>query len=280
MKILWAVPILVFALLQMQPSCAVGAEGDDLPWETGYMNLGAYIADMNSTFRLGLNNVGLGVIIDAEKFLGMKSSDSVFRLEAAYRFGESRRHKVDFGWFSFNRRSEKEISEDVILPPEMGGDTLSVGTTIGSIFDFNIIKAKYKYAVALDSRIDMSLGAGLYIMPVKIGMGRKGEERKDKNITAPLPVLGLGVDVVVSRHWLLRQNMDLFFLRVGSFKGSMLNAQAAIEYSNWRHWGVGAGVDGLVLRIESGGHDYPLVDFIGSIEFSYYGAQLYVKLMY
>jgi hypothetical protein len=271
---------LVALLLTVCPLIAAEESPEDLPWEKGYVNLGAYLADMSSSFRLGLDNVGLGVIIDTEKFLGMKSSDYAFRVDAGYRMGSSRRHKLDFGWFSFDRLSERTLEEEVVLPEDMGGDTLTVGTTISSIFNFEIIKAKYKYAFVLDERIDMNFGLGFYIMPIKIGLGEKGEELKDQDITAPLPVFGLGADLIISPHWMLRQNLDLFYLSIGSFKGSIINTQLAVEYSNWKHWGVGAGLDGLFLKIEAEGGDYPLVDFIGSISFSYFGAQLYVKFLY
>jgi hypothetical protein len=92
--------------------------------------------------------------------------------------------------------------------------------------------------------------------------------------------MGLGADVVLTRQWILRQNLDVFYLKIGKFKGSVLNAQASLEYSNWKHWGVGAGIDGLVLRIEADGEDYPTIDFVGQIEFSYFGAQLYLKFKY
>jgi len=280
MKGRWILFTLLTAVLLACPLFAAEEDAKDLPWEKGYVNLGAYLADMNSSFRLGLDNVGFGVIIDTEKFLGMSTNDSAFRLEGGYRLGASRRHKFEFGWFSFSRQSEKTIGQDVVLPPEMGGDTLYVGTTISSIFKFDIIRAKYKYAIILDDRIDMNLGVGFFIMPVKIGLGKIDEERKDQYITAPLPVFGLGVDVILAEHWLLRQNLDLFFLRIGSFKGSIINAQAAVEYSNWKHWGIGAGVDGLLLGVEAEGGDYPLMDFVGELSFSYFGAQLYVKFRY
>jgi hypothetical protein len=280
MNIFRSAAALVSITLLAGPLLASDGGFEDMPWERGHVNLGGYLADMSSSFRLGLDNVGVGVIIETEKFLGMKSNDSAFRLEGGYRFTGSGRHKLDFGWFRFYRESENTLTEDIELPPEMGGDTLYVGTTISSIFNFDIVTAKYKYSIVLDDRVDMTLGAGFYIMPVKIGLGKKGDERKDQDVTAPLPVFGLGADVVITRHWLLRQNLDIFFLKIGSFKGSILSAQAALEYSNWEHWGVGAGVDGLLLRIEADGDDYPLVDFVGTLSFSYFGTQLYVKFKF
>ena len=262
------------------PAIAFTDESQDLPWDRGYVNLGAYLADVSSSFRLGIDNVGLGVVIDAEKFLGLKTNDYAFRLQAGYRLGGSGKHKFDFDWFSFDRRSEKTLSEEVVLPPDMGGDTLSIGTTINSVFKFDIIKAKYKYSIILDDRLDMNLGVGFYIMPIKIGIGKTEEERSDKDITAPLPVFGLGADLILTPHWLLRENLDVFYLEISSFRGSIVNVQMAVEYSNWEHWGVGAGVDGLLVRVEADGGDYPLMDFVGAISFSYLGAQLYATFRY
>jgi len=272
--------VLLALLVCFCPALAADDGAAELPWEKGSVNLGAYMADLNSSFRLGLDNVGLGLILDTEKFLGMKTNDYAFRVGGAYRMGESMRHKFEFVWFSFDRRSEKEITEDIELPPELGGDTLYVGTTITSTFKFDIIKAKYKYSIVLDNRVDMNVGLGFYVMPVTIGLGKKGEELKSQDITAPLPVFGLGVDVILTPSWLLKQNLDIFFLKIGSFRGSILNAQMALEYSSWKHWGVGAGVDGLQLKVEADGDDYPLMDFVGSLQFSYFGAQLYVKFLY
>ncbi len=272
-----------FSALMLLVSISVHAAEDGspgLPWETGYADLGWYFADMNTSFRLGASNIGIGVSIEAEEFLGLKTNDSAFRIDAGYRLGKSKRHRLDLGWFSFDRESEKELTEDIVLPPEMGGDTLFVGTVISSFFKFDIIKLKYKYALVLDERIDVSLGAGFYFMPIGIGLGRKGEELKEQDITAPLPVFGLGADVILTRHWLLRQNLDVFYLQIGNFRGSILDAQAALEYSNWKHWGIGVGVDGMILRIRADGEDYPNIDFVGNVRFSYFGAQLYAKFKY
>jgi len=41
---------------------------------------------------------------------------------------------------------------------------------------------------------------------------------------------------------------------------------------------IGLGVDGLRVNVEANGSDYPGVDFKGTVEFDYFGAQLYVKV--
>jgi hypothetical protein len=46
----------------------------------------------------------------------------------------------------------------------------------------------------------------------------------------------------------------------------------------WKHVGFGLGLDAMRVEIEANGSDYPGVDFKGSVEFNYLGAQLYVKV--
>ena len=72
--------------------------------------------------------------------------------------------------------------------------------------------------------------------------------------------------------------LDLFYLEIGDFEGGIAGTSMALEYLPWKHVGFGLGVDGMRVRVEAKGSDYPGVDFKGSVEFDYIGAQLYVKI--
>ena len=96
---------------------------------------------------------------------------------------------MDFSWFGFDRDSTTRIGTEIPLPQELGGGTIPVGTTIDSIFDFDIYKLKYRYSVFLDDRIDLNLGTGLYVMPIEYGVVESGQDLTKEDITAPLPVI-------------------------------------------------------------------------------------------
>jgi hypothetical protein len=250
-------------------------------WARGYLNLGAYFATLDTGFRLGIGNIGLGITLDAEDFLGLDTTNAAFRIDGGYRFGKSRKHKLEASWFQFHRDAEKVLTEDVELPPELGGETLPTGITVNSIFDFDIYKIKYEYSFMLDDRVDLNAGLGVFIMPMEFGIGQKNRELRSESITAPLPVLGLGFDIALTPKWFLRQGIDLLYLEIDNFKGRILNPQFALEYWAWSHLGFGVGVDGMMVNIEADDDDaYPGIDFVGAAEFSYYGAQAYVKLYF
>jgi hypothetical protein len=268
----------VIVFLLSSPVLAADKSTSDMPWEKGYVNLGAYFASLNTGFRLGLGNIGLGITLDAEDFLGLDTTDAAFRVDAGYRLGKSMRHKLDFSWFQFHRQAEKVLTEDVELPPELGGETLPTGMTASSLFDFDIYKIKYEYSFILDDRVDLNAGLGVFIMPMEFGLGEKGRELKSESITAPLPVFGIGFDIAMTPKWFLRQGIDLLFLELSNFKGSILNPQIALEYWAWEHVGFGVGLDGMMVNIEAKDDNaYPGIDFVGNAEFSYFGAQAYIK---
>ena len=279
-KIVQSILIVMVAVIISAPALAEKSEDPkDFPWKRGYLNLGAYLATMDSSFSLGESNIGLGVELEVEGFLGLDTSDTAFRIDAGYRFGETRRHKVEFSWFKFDREGTKFIDEQIEVPPELGGGTLGPGN-FTSVFNFEIYKIKYEYSFVFDDRVDLNVGLGLYVMPIEVGISAvvngvfQGSMKED--VTAPLPVIGLGFDFAITPKWIIRQQMDLFYLESGDFKGNISSYSAALEWLTWKHVGFGLGVDAMRVRVEANGSDYPF-GFRGNITFSYFGAQLYLK---
>ena len=281
--------IWVLCMLVMLSGPVLAAETDpsDLPWEKMYLNLGAYFATMDSGFRLASSTIGIGVDLDVEDLLGLSTSDSAFRIDYGWRFTENKRHKLQLGWFNFDRSGSKFLSAPVELPDGEGGTTILSGQ-LNSVFNFDIIQIKYEYSFFLDERADLNLGIGLFVMPIEFGLSGtvdtgsgpipSSELRED--ITAPLPVVGVGFEFAITPQWFIRQQLDLFYLAIGDFEGGIAHNSLALEWLPWKHVGFGLGVDNMRVKVEAKGSDYPGVDFVGNVEFSYFGAQLYVKFFY
>ena len=273
--------ITALCLVFARPASADDGDPEALPWATGYVNLGYYVVGLDSGFRLGTDNLGIGIDINVEEFLGLDSTDTAFRLDAGYRFGKTRRHGVDFSWFGFDRDSTRQVGTEIQLPPELGGGTIPVGTTIDSIFDFDIFKLKYRYSAFLDDRIDLNVGTGLYVMPIEYGLRELGGKFTKEDITAPLPVISVGFDLAITPKWFLRQGLDLMYLKLGDFEGRIMDTHLAVEYRGWKNVALGAGIDGILVKIDAEDEtDYPGIDMVGVVKFSYIGALAYVKFYY
>jgi len=126
-----------------------------------------------------------------------------------------------FSWFRYHRDGESLLAVNLPLPPEPGGGAIPIGGTVNSVFDFDIIKAKYNYSLIMNDRYNLKLGGGLYVMPMKFGVSRVGTNTvAEESITAPLPVVGLGFDAAITPKWIFKSNLDVFYLSVDEFKGS------------------------------------------------------------
>jgi len=60
------------------------------------------------------------------------------------------------------RNSSKILEKDI----DLGDTTFTIGTTLKSNFNINIIKAAYDFSFYMDDRINLGLYLGLYLMPL------------------------------------------------------------------------------------------------------------------
>ncbi len=278
-RIAWFFVLVWVLALSFQPALAEESDSGDPtggPWERLQFRVGGYLATLNSDVSFGLGNLGAGIVVNVEDALGLDSSTAVFRGDFRYRFGSTRRHNLLFDYMGFRRDGSKVLGSDI----DIGDETISVGTTIESKFNFDIFQLGYSYSFFKDDRIDLGVGGGVYVMPIEFSLTAGGKGLVvDESITAPLPVLKLTGDFALTRKWLLKAGMDLFYLKIGDFEGSIFDATVAAEYNAWKHVGFGLALDFFRAEVNAEDDDaYPGVDFIGNIDFGVSGLLLYAKV--
>lgn len=259
-----------------QPALAETNGSKDLPFERLSFILGGYIADLNSDLRIGSGTLGAGVSVNVEDTLGMESSQSVFRADALYRFGNSRRHQANFSYYDFRRDATKKLETTITW----GDLNYPIGTTVDSYLNIRIFKGMYSYAFFQDDRFRLSASLGLYLMPIEMGILADGIGTEEDDFIAPLPVFGFIGDFALTPKLFLKQGFEVFYLEYENFKGGIVAAKLALEYNVWKNVGLGVGVDTFRLSIEAEGEDYPKIDFIGDLEYNYTGLLLYTKVYF
>jgi hypothetical protein len=269
-------------ILCAAPVRAADTDPVDTPWQKLYLNIGYFITSMDSGFRLGSGTNGIGVDLDVEDLLGLDTSETAFRIDAGWRFTKNKRHKLQFSWFNIDRSGEKLLNSQVEIPDGEGGTTILGPGQFSTTFNFDIIEFKYEYSFFLDDRADFNIGIGLFVMPIEFGftgvVDGVGSTDVKEDITAPLPVIGLGFEFAITPKWFVRQQLDLFYLEIGDFEGGIVHNNLALEWLPWKHFGFGLGIEHMKVGVEAKGNDYPGVDFVGNVEFDYFGAQLYIKV--
>ena len=247
-----------------------------------YFSLGPYWALLDTDLSVGINSNALGLTLDVEKLLGLETQTFTFRIDGAYRAGRNGRHRVGLSWFAFYRTGENTLAEDVELPPDLGGGEIPIGTTLEGKFNIDIIKATYRYSIILDDRIDLNVGGGLYIAPVTFGVGVKDTNFEETSLTAPLPVVGLGLIAALTPRWYVMGQADLMYLEIGNYKGGVQNNVLGVEYRPFKKVGFGLRAESLKLRVEvEDKTDVPgLENFIGDLRFKYVGGSVYMSVFF
>ena len=251
-------------------------KAENLPWDKASISLGTFVSSTNSNVRLSANGIGVG--IDVEEALGLDTTTTVFRAGGIWRFSDNRRHRADLTWFALRRDGSTQLAQDITID----GITYPTGTTVNTGFDLDVYKATYSYSFLQDDRMDIGAGIGLYIMPLRFEFSASGlvNGQVSEAITAPLPVFGLRADFAMTPKWLLKTNIDLFYLEYEQFKGMVYDTTVAVEYKAFRRVGFGLALENFGLAVEAEGEDYPEIDFKGKFEYRYLGAMLYARVYF
>lgn len=253
-----------------------------LPWEKGAVRLGGFVAAFDTTVALGLNNEP-GVKINGESQLGLESSLTVFRADAMYRPGESKRNELELSFAAYDRTGDAILTRDLTIRNR----TYTIGTEIKTTLNFDIIQFNYSYALLQTERMRIALGLGLYVVPLKTGLditttrgGSVSEEGADT--TVPLPVIGMRTEFQLLPRLYLNAAIDAFYLDISGFRGSMLDVFAGLEYRPLKFLGVGLGYNftGMHIDTEKSNSDYPGANFVANVDVNFSGLLVYGKFSF
>ncbi len=272
--------ILVILMVLVLPAWCRAESDTQLPWARYAVQAGYFMTDLDTTLRIG---AGVGLDVDVEKALDLEASLSVFRLDGHWRFSDNRKHRLDLSWYSLRRDAVRTLGEDVVIEDDDGEEiVIEAGTDIKSRFDIDFYRLSYSYSFLQDERIDIALGAGIYVAPISAGIEASGlvEGAGKESFTAPLPTIAFRLDIALKPEWFLRYQTNWLYLKIDSYKGSLLQSIAALEYQPWQHAGLGLAVDTMRIKVEADGNDDIYKDFSGVIEFGYTGITLYAKLFF
>jgi hypothetical protein len=251
-----------------------------MPWDKGSLEGGGFLASMSSKLTFG--SEAAGVTLDAEQLLGLESTLRVWRVDALYRPGKSRRQQLDFTYVGFNRSADTQL----IQPIEINGTTLLPGTQLQSVFNFSIYRLTYSYALLQDSRMRIALSLGIYVVPIHYGLdvitSFNTQSLDVQEATLPLPSLALRMDFQLVPKLFLNADINAMYLKISNFEGSLFDTTIGLEYRLWKHFGLGLAYNPFSVHIQGSGSssDYPHANFVGSVDVNYSGLLLYGKLSF
>jgi hypothetical protein len=253
------------------------AAADELsPWERYSINLGAFFSKSDPELRFDSNNLGVGTTLDPEQTLGMDTDDLNYRIDAFWRFGSTRRHQLEVHYFNVDNEGSRAIGQNTRI-----GDVLFPdGAAVNSQLDLEFINVNYSYAFFQDDRIRLAAAIGIHTTALDFNVDApRLNLAESETFTAPLPVLGLRGDFIITPYWRVRASTDVLYLPLDEYDISVTDSLLAVEYLPFDNVGVGLGVNNVRYTVESASEDEALgVD--GKVRLQFVGALAYLKLRF
>ena len=243
------------------------------PYDKFSVSFGGFFAAYHNGIKIGSDQLGLGISIDLENALGLDVSTWATRGKVNYRFGKTNRHGLSFGFFSTVRNALKKQSEEIII----GDLVIPIGAEVRTSFTYSIYRLKYNYSIFQDDRVSLGVSFGFFILPVKFKVEVDGKGSSVTNFVAPLPVLGVSTDFLITPKLYFRQSVEVLYLSFDGFVGSLIDLDLSIEYKPLPRFGFGLGFNDHNLNLTAKNGVYPGLDFYGNISSSFSGIYLFAK---
>lgn len=246
------------------------------PWDKFSMSVGGFITQSNTTVQINSATLGAGAIIDLENGLGVESDFQTYRIDANYRFGESRRHEIEFHYFDSSRSGSRTLQQDL----QIGDKIFLAGTGVNTEFDLQFANLDYVYNFLMDDRVRLGASAGLHTTGIGLKITETGGgSLEDESFTAPLPMIGLRSEVLLTERWRLKIDVNFFYLEYDNYTGQLSDGIVAIEYRPWKRFSLGAGINTVDYTVEAETDD-TIVGLNGKIEFKLTGLMFYGKYFF
>ena len=132
----------------------------------------------------------------------------------------------------------------------------------------------------MDDRVRLGISAGLHTTGIKLKVAESGGLKvEEESFTAPLPMVGLRAEVLLTPRWRLKTDMNLFYLEYDQYTGRLSDVFVGVEYAPWKHFGIGAGVNAINYQVDADGSG-DLTDFSGQLEFQLTGFAVYGRYFF
>ncbi len=232
------------------------------------ISLGAFFTDWGTDVRLDSDTLGPGTNIDFENDLGLQSSTSIFRIDGHYRFND--RHRINFSVFDMSRDANHTIDRDI----QFGDIIFAINADLSANTDLSIYKLAYTYSFLRRESGYLGATFGLFMADSTFRLSERNLGRAETgSISAPLPVIGLRGSYQLSDRFTFRGNVEFFAIDYDNVDGVLTDFYAGVDYQMSQHTAIGLGYNKVSIDV-----DAKRDRFIGTLDWSYDGALLFLKL--
>lgn len=254
-------------------ACVPGTALAEVTTDKAWLNVGGFWAHIDSDLQLDNTALGIeGTRIDFESHLGLDDSRALPKVTGGIRLGPRFRLEGDF--FRLGRDGQLAIEETLRID-----DTVfPIGALVETEFDTDVYRIALGYSLVRNERGEFGVSAGAHYSRGKFeitatALGLTLAERRSKSF--PLPNVGVYGNLHLFGPVSLQGNLDVFKMKYGNYKGSLVDAQAALEARVITNVGLGLGYRYAGYKLEGDKSDWH-----GKLQYSYSGPMAYVELAF
>jgi hypothetical protein len=272
----------VAALLGVCLPCAAAISADkaNVLEDSFFLSLGTYLVDTDTDLRLDGDAGEAGTPINWNKTFG-EGSLTRARVDAQWRFGDSRRHKLRALWFTSDRSDSRTIDREI----DFGGEVFPISTKVKGDLEYQIYELSYEYAFLRHDTYELSASIGAYYVGLDSklsatistpdGGTTERQVSRDGSFDVPLPVLGLRGQWVFPYDLSLDVAGQYFTAAIDQYDGDLQNYRATLTWQPNRWLGLGVGYDWFSADL-----DVDSNKFKGTADWTFSGPMVYYSVSF
>lgn len=269
---------LVLTIAPLLPLAAQASEWIQPGTERFVIAGGVFLPAIDTKLRVNNSNSDVGPSVDVEDQFRLSSRKSTGYIEGRFRLGKN--HRLNLAWFKLDRDASATATQDI----EIGdGEIIQAGASMYTRLNMDIFPFSYAYSFIRNDTHELAGFLGVHWADIDFFIDASawvqdtnGQGSISAKADAPMPLVGLDYRHFLSPRWTAGLNVGFFKLNLSddasTFSGSLYNLRADTEYWFWKHVGIGVALNAFGLDVDVNDDAWH-----GSLDYDYWGPQLYVK---
>ena len=252
-----------------QPASA--QQFDDNYWaEVSY-----YFPKVNSSIQITrVGDINIGTRINAENDLGFDRENNLPAVLVGVRLNS--RLSVLGEYYAISRYAAHSAERDITFD----GVTYPASASLKSTFDSDITRLTLAYSIVRNRKFESGVTLGLHATRFRVSiegetsLGKQGAalQTRTEEFLAPLPTVGAFAGYQIAPRLKLQSKVDYLSLRVGDYKGRLLNIETKLDYRISKNIGIGLAWRRVKYRL-----DIDKSRYYGGLRYNFKGPALFVR---
>lgn len=245
---------------------------DDKYWA----QLAGYYTKIDTTVRVSpISNPNGGTEIDLEDDLNFDDDEILPSFSAGARLGSG--FSIGADYYALNRDSTATLARDITI----NDVTYPVSASVTGSFDTNIYRFTIGWAFVRKDNFELGAAIGLHATDISFGIEGQGTtggsttitvQRREQNVLAPLPTVGVFTTFEVAPKLTLGARIDYLSLSIDNYDGRLINTQASLAYRFTRNFGAGVMYRYVDYRL-----DVEKLNYVGRFAYTFKGPAVFLE---